>query len=384
MLISNPSLETLLAQDLTNKEAWLIYSDWLQMQHDSRGELIALKYRLEENSLEEERMSIKNRMNTIKYGNYTKWLGKELTAFLKSTKIEITEYIPPPSNNLLSKTTERFSKWLDKDLPKTKLGDIIKCKWICGFITEAVFYSQPLTQDKIGVLLRILRSPAGILLNKLTISDIDYAEGILQKIAKGKPHTNLRQLYVVEKNQYRKETNFYSLERAFPHLEYFSLQATINPVIPLALHHTRLERLVVHGIYQIEGAIVWQKLKLPALRKLQLHFQPYSSQEPSSEYNFLNPLLEQGLFPNLTYLNIKHIDLNKKFMVKLAESKLLSNLKELNLSQNYLSDRQLSYLIEIIEYFQHLEVLNLGANFSLPAQDKLRALFKTTHLRFDH
>lgn len=180
------------------------------------------------------------------------------------------------------------------------------------------------------------------------------------------PH--LKSLYIGNVSSYEFEiswiapTNLSPILEAFPSLEILKLrgaggyfnQNTHLQIKTIIMESAGLDERVPQQLMQchfhnLEHLELW-------LGKLE---RGYGKAIPLNDFE---PLFNKNLFSKLTYLGLKNNYQADQYAIALADSKLLKQLKVLDLSLGTLTDLGAEYLLEIAD-LSHLELLDLHFHF---------------------
>lgn len=153
------------------------------------------------------------------------------------------------------------------------------------------------------------------------------------------------------------QTNLAPLLSAFPELKSFSVKGSSGLSLE-PLQHAKLEELfIICGGLPKDVLSSITRAELPELRKLELYLGVDDYGFDGSLEDVL-PLLEQGLFPKLTYLGLKDSEIQDEIAKAVAEAPILDQLDVLDLSQGTLSDEGAEALLasDRIKRLKHLDL----------------------------
>ncbi|MBD2096391.1 STM4015 family protein [Trichocoleus sp. FACHB-591] len=154
------------------------------------------------------------------------------------------------------------------------------------------------------------------------------------------------------------------LLQAYPHLEMLQVRGGMGLefVPPENALHEHLKALILEtGGLSRETVLQIYEWDLPALEHLEFWF--------GSEYyggncweQDLSPILDDLIFPNLTYLGLRNSQFADDLIDRLVRSPLLPGLQVLDLSLGTLSDEGAAKLLEY-DAIRDLEILNVSASY---------------------
>jgi len=322
---TNPELEAKILENPDDTSAYLVYSDWLSEQGDSRGELIAVQVRLQGN--EDATLRAREQALLSQHGN--EWLG-QLAA----------------------------------------LGDDdMKLVWRNGFIHSVRFGPElddyETSEQDFGELVRTLcRLPAARLLDELVVGGKDYDdyptswEDCIEALAQSEVPTRLRRLEFNCGGYWDiSSTELGNLEPAYPKLgELEALRIELGDMEFGTMDLPRLRSLeaVTGGLtvdnLQSVAAAAW-----PHLERLSLHLG-----EEGGDYggdigvDDVVDFLARLNAPNLRHLGLCNTNHSDVLVRHVAESKILPQLKTLDFSDGTLGAQGARTIIEHAGRFEHL------------------------------
>ncbi|PRQ05485.1 WGR domain-containing protein [Enhygromyxa salina] len=336
----NPALEAGIFDDPSNDEAWQVYGDWLQEQHDVRGELI---------SLELQRAQAKG-------------------ATKKKLEARIAEIV-----------AEHEKSWLGglaKHLDHEGIEQVATIKWSRGYIVSASVGNSD--EDWSGaspdtILRALVKLPAAMFLTDLAIGttydDADW-RGVMDKnvhaITKAGKLEALTKLSIADTEGYWdiSSTSVGDVTKVLPVVPRLrSLYVRGGEIELSQLHHDLLESVTLEtgGLPQTTVRAVG-KCKLPNATKLVVFF-------GSSDYGAggsiadLQPLFTGKGVPKLEHLGLCNAEFQDDIARELAKSPLLAQLKHVDLSLGTMTDAGAELILASAAKFEHLESLDLSDNF---------------------
>jgi uncharacterized protein (TIGR02996 family) len=336
----NPELEAGIFDDPTNEEAWQVYGDWLQEQHDARGELI---------SLDQQR-------------------AKATGASKKQLEARIAEI-----------ETEHKKSWLGglaKLLGHDDIDRIAKLEWSRGYIVGASVGNSD--EDWSGpspdtILRALVKSPTAMFLADLSIGttyDDDDWQGLMDKnvhaITKAGKLEALTNLSIADTEGYWdiSSTSVGDVTKVLPVVPRLRSLFVRGGQIDLSqLHHDLLESVTLETGGLPQGTVrAVGKCQLPNATQLVVYF-------GSSDYGAggsiadLQPLFTGKGVPKLEHLGLCNAEFQDDIARELAKSPLLAQLKHVDLSLGTMTDAGAEAILAAAAKFKHLEVLDLSDNF---------------------
>jgi uncharacterized protein (TIGR02996 family) len=336
----NESLEKILLQNPNNKEAWLVYADWLSSQGDVRGEIIAL-----------ENQDKKKNKSAVK-----KLLKEHQEAWL---------------NPVASEEDELLLSELDN----------VNLTWKNGFLETAQIFQagEPEYNDEgydyygedgpgaEKTLEALLNSEAARFLHTLEVQLLDAN---ISKTALVKPGSaSLRQLTIGDPNEeWISPTSLgpmTALAKSLPNLEGLTLRGQ-GSALSLGGKSTRwpkLKELTIQAMYLEET--LWKSLAsvmLPKLEQLSVDMVWSSFEYGEANLAGLSGFLSRTDLPQLKVLGIHGSTLGSPLLQQLLDSPLLPRLTELRLMGNDLGKEGAELLLENLDRFRHLKVFNVDYN----------------------
>lgn len=316
------------------KEAWLVYSDWLQTKGDNRGELINLEY------LEETSSKINEKRKKLRcYENYLTWSGVALASLFQLQHIFLNkeEYIKPFIEEIITTTGN-----------KNKFGLFepqIQIEWKFGFI-YSVSINIYLFFNNINYtnlyLQAILASPSTMFLSHLSIcfSNGCFAD-IFPILRQNMPHQGVRKfkfsyhdfnsINTIQKNLVTQG----DLAEVFPKLQTLSIQAHGDSLCFDQLTHSTVQEVELDAEIEVIDKInfpnaVTLKVTQKSFDLLEKYYQSFNNikniifKDIQSQHHLiqclkaLQPLKNiktLKLFPSFSF---KNNDFIEKYQITLA------------------------------------------------------------------
>ena len=313
-----------------------VYADWLQRQGDPRGELAAVQL--------------------------------QLAADPKHKAARAAE------KALFKAHGERL---LGKLAP---IADLVHTTWRAGFIHAArvahtyersSMHDGELEElDVAQVVGWLLDEPSARFLRELTVGIVTYEDNSYGPIARliGKRYLPaLRSLFLGDFDSEETELSWSQLANvepiyaAVPNLRRLKLRSGSMRLGRIVL--PRLERFeVVTGGLDPKAARAIAGARWPSLRELsiQVGTERYGGTATLAD---LQPILDGAGLPRLRHLGLTNLEYSDAAIAAVADSKLLPQLEELDLSLGTLSDDGARVLYRYQNAFRHLRRIDVDANF---------------------
>jgi uncharacterized protein (TIGR02996 family) len=340
---SNPELEAAIEKNLDDPQPYLVYADWLQSHGDARGELIALSHQ----------------------GKADTWIESHREALLGRELVERLEWDPPELKVdwhlgfIRLASLKRGGYDSDTDVPE--LTQAFLALPVCRFIRGLTFglTGWESDNDYTEVVAAIVESGRGKTLEHIFFGDFEYPDDTEMSWA---PWGDLGALWA-----------------AAPHLKSFKLRGAGGTFGALDLPKCRWFTVETGGLDQAAVTAI-AKATWPSLERLELWT---GSEEygAGSGVDDLLPLLEARAVPRLTHFGLRNSEYTDALVPLLANSKLLKQLKSLDLSMGTLSEAGCQAILDHAAAFAHLESLDLSQSFVPEAMfDRLRAVCAKVNL----
>ena len=325
----NPDLEKPLYENPSNKEAALVYADWLQGEGDPRGELISL---------------------------HAEGKTKEADALIKKHK-----------DHLLGDLVQ----WTEEG----DYGRNLTLKWELGFIKSARVakcdYDDDANPEEI--LEALMKHPSAKFIQELTLGMVDfegenYYGSAIAKLAEAGPRPTMRKIFIGD-FEFPDETEISwtgvsgvnALWENYPNLEEVTLQAGEMEIGDLNLPKLKKLSIVTGGLDEgSQKQLV--KAKLPALEELEVWFgrEDYGF---SGGIDAIQPLFEGKNTPKLKHLGLMNAEFTNDIVRALPGTALLKQIESLDLSMGTLRGEGFQSMLENKDAFAHLRKLDLSSNF---------------------
>ena len=337
----HPTFEAAIVANPDSEQHWQVYADWLESQGDPWGQRI---------SLEIQRDKAK--------GPAKKQLDEQLTA-------------------LVDEQREHFyGKSLPKLLKADDFDEVATVEWKYGLL-RSVRVASP-EYDWSGtapatVLRALVESPAARLLSAITIGlmESEYPVSLnkgIDAISKAGKLEALTDLFIGDfEYPDEQEISWVAVGKvgklfpAMPNLR--SLHVRGGEIDLGTLELPKLERLLIEtgGLPKAAVASVG-KCKLPALTSMEVWFgrDEYGGNGKVSQ---LAPLFTGAGLPKLTHLGLKNCEFQDDIAIALAKSKILAQLRSVDMSMGTLHEPGVEAILANAEAFSHLESLDLRENY---------------------
>jgi uncharacterized protein (TIGR02996 family) len=319
----NPKLEKLICDDPDDDGNFTVYGDWLAAQGSPRGELAA--------------MNAKN--------------------------------MKKPAEKLLAKHPEL---WGDLVGHQDMLEHVT---WRGGFIDKAkIMYARDRPDGKksdVPAVLAMLLDGPGRFIRELTVGLVDDQgnsyDPITALLAKRGPLPTLRSLYYGSFTYEETELNWSSignlakLYAAVPKLQRLKLRSGDAMKLGTIVLPELREFSTVTGGMQAASAKAIATATWPKLETLDLMLGDHGL--PGPTVKDIQPILDAKGLGKLTWLGITNFNFHKELVPALLASKILKQLKTLDLSMGTLGDQQAAILGAAKNKLGHLEQLIVGENY---------------------
>jgi uncharacterized protein (TIGR02996 family) len=337
----NLELEAAIADAPNNLDAWQVYADWLQSQGDVWGERVSLALQRDK-AKGPTKAKLTKQIAAYDETHAEALYGNTLAAMLGKPEFEQVALLSAPYGLFLTvKVKSPQYDW--KGLaPHTVLAAIVK-------------------------------SPAARLLHMICIGLIDYEYPVnlgkgIEAISKAGKLESLRTLFIGD-FEYPDENeiswvavgNVAKVLPVAPRLRELHLRGA--EISLGALEHPTLEKLTIETGGLPGGAVASVgKCKLPELRHMEvwLGTNEYGG---SGKISQLKPLFEGGGVPKLEHLGLQNSDFEDDVAIALSKSKLLAQLKSVDLSMGTMHEPGAQAILDNAAKFRHLGELDLERNF---------------------
>lgn len=339
----NPQLEAAIEARLDDPQPYLVYADWLQGKGDPLGELIVLQ---QQNS--------------------------------------------PAAKALLKKHQETFLGPL-ATFGDDKYGKGVKLEWQFGFIKHAEIRWDSFGEgedDPTGDLAAVLELPTARFLQSLRLGPCAADEEmtfqvLIDAFEETKRPATLRELYLGNVGDWDISStgtgDFGSIAPLFPKLEKLTLHAG-NIDLGKNVSLPELKSLAIEtGTLTKDDIKAIVSLKAPKLERLEIWFGS-SNYGASGGVKDIASILDGSAFPKLTHFGLMNCEWVGEGVRALMGSKLLKQLKSLDLSMGCLADVDIDAMLARKELFSHLAHLNVEDSALTDAsKPKVKQLAKETN-----
>jgi uncharacterized protein (TIGR02996 family) len=332
---SNPALEQAILDDPAFSEGgakgpWLVYADWLQLQDDARGALIAAH---------------------ASDGDVAGILEANKKAFLGRFAGDLEPYV---------ELTWHMGFWRS-------------ARVFCDYDSaEAMPESVKTIASVVG---HVLRHPSARFLHELRIGLVEtFVDGeadwedAVDAVVKNGVRPSLRRLVIGDfelgddtEVSWTSIGSLKGLWTVLPRLESLEVQGGSIELGKIDAPNLKTLKLRTGGLPS-EPAKQLAKATLPALEHLEVWFgaDEYGAECTVAEANGI--LKSKGL-PSVTWLGLMNAEFANELPALLVASKLLPQLKTLDLSMGTMTDEGAKVILDNAKAFAHLEAINLDDNF---------------------
>ncbi len=334
--LSNPEFEEAILRDPKSEDGYLAYAEWLKGQGDPRGELITLQH-AQLRAQVDEALHLKRKVTALQKQHEGTLLGVGLTS-MQDAKALVTG-------------------------------------WQLGFIHSARIMAPDNDADadfnSVETLTMLLRHPSGRFLRDLTLGipsltfHANYAD-LIKVLTQWAPRT-LTRLFIgdFEHPDESELSRVYlgdleNLLKALPQLTSLRLRGTNVRLGTLELPELRRFVLESAGMSMATVQSI-ASANWPKLEHLELGFggEDYSGPVQGKD---LQPILDATGLPKLIHLGLCDADFSDQLVPLLATSKLLKQLKSLDLSKGTLTDDDAEAMLDNASAFKHLKRLDVTQN----------------------
>jgi uncharacterized protein (TIGR02996 family) len=328
----NPDLEQAILSDPYDREAYSVYADWLQGQGDPRGELIALQLAGKTN----------------------------------------------PADELLEKHADYFWGPLAEHKTTYDGKDDAALTWKFGFIHAANLSHNHYANEEFEgslaeVLELLLRHPSGRFLTELTMTfnndpNEDDLQDLIDILAKKAPAT-LRKIVIGDFAYGGEDTEMSwfnvgklgKLWKAVPKLQHLKIQGGSFTLGDLELPELKHAAFVTGGLSKASGKSIasatWPKIE---------HLEVWFGQDEyggDCTVKDVQPLLDRTDLKSLSSLALMNAQFTDELCTVLAKSKLLEQIKVLDLSKGCMTDAGAAAIAQHKDAFGHLDSLVVTENY---------------------
>jgi uncharacterized protein (TIGR02996 family) len=248
----------------------------------------------------------------------------------------------------------------------------LQIQWRAGYVQWARITDQLDAPPAMQLLSELLTRPCARFLGTLVLGPWrrgSYADAV-ELLAHTGPHRSLRRLYVGDFIQEECEISWSTLGDVgrllplLPHLEALTLRG--GELTLGALKHERLRRLEIEsGGLPARAVQSVGQADLPALEHLTL-WTGSAAYGGDGDARMLADLFQGTKLPRLVHLGLMNSEFSDDIAVELASSRILPQLRSVDLALGCLSDRGGEAILARAERFAHLEELRLNHNFLSP------------------
>jgi uncharacterized protein (TIGR02996 family) len=348
---TNPELEAAIQRNPDDRDAYLVYGDWLQSKGDPRGQLIAVQAALLD-----------------KPGD------KHLTRQERDILVEHEDAL---------------------------LGDLMQIEgadeeialgWHLGFLRSATIGGDEFSEiDAIAAIRALFESPSARFLRELRILAVgtdegqaDYSE-VIEALAEVELPSTLRSLtFSIESYQisWSELGDVSPLYPKVPNLRELRIKMGQMDLGRIVLPHLELFEVITGGLArEVMKSIV--EAKWPELQRLTVYLgtDNYGGDCTLSD---LQPLLDGRGLVRLKHLALANSEIADDIARAIASAKILPQLETLDLSKGTLGDEGAEALIAGAQALAHLKQLDLSQSYVSPAvAARLRSALPSVEVNVD-
>jgi uncharacterized protein (TIGR02996 family) len=330
-------LEKLIAKRPDDPDSYLVYADWLSGKGDARGELINVQHALSVLS------------DADKKGARGKELAKRANAIIAKSDGFLPD-VPPK---------------------------MVHVTWRWGFLESVHFNNNDDWMkndvDVVGIAKRVFATPVAFALSELRIGVMrwDYSSkdvpAILKAAAESPAGPQIRRIQIGAFGSYDVDCAMYNpgkleaLAKLFPGLESLKLHGSEFSLATFELPNLKTLAIETCGLTKKHLKCVLDA-KWPKLERVELWF---GSEEQSANCRVrdLGPILDGSAFPKVKHLGLMNAEFTDDLAQALVTSKVLKNLKTLDLSKGMMGSVGARAILEAPKAFKHLESLSVDDNY---------------------
>ena len=326
--VRNPDLEKAVFANPDSPDAFLVYGDWLQSKGDPRGELVVVQAAL----------------------------AKEPSAELRQQEADILN--------------KHEDAWFGEVLARMKTRGHAKIAWRYGFLESVILDGVDSDDDASDAYPALMEVAAATFLRELELGILhpsqpspSYQKVIDKMVERGVPKA-LRRLafdigdYQISWTALGDLSKLYSQLRS---LEELSIKVGSMTLGAIELPMLRSLEIVTGGFSKDNMASV-ARASWPALERLKLSFGD-PNYGGDCAITDVEPILSGRTLPKVTVLGLTNATFEDDIALAIAHSKILRQLRVLDLSQGTMTDSGARVILERINAFRHLERLVLSENY---------------------
>ncbi|MGZ3418997.1 MAG: WGR domain-containing protein [Polyangiales bacterium] len=338
----NPELEKAIVADPENQQLYSVFADFLEEQGDPRGELISLQIA----GKDKEAKAL---------------IQKESEYFLGPLAEHTKCYDGDLGNNNRSNSDD----WVEENQQAFL--------WKNGFIHRVRLahdsYADEEFQGKlVDILDMLLRHPSGRYVVEFAFNsngdpNEDDLQDLLDLLGRKAPPT-VRKILIgdnVDQISWYHVGNLEPLWKGAPNLRWFEIEAGEFLVGSMSCPNLEHAVFKTGGLAKAAGKSI-ATAQLPNIRHLDIWYgdDNYGGDCTIKE---VMPLLERTDLKHLTHLGLKNSQFSNDIAKAIGGSRILGQLKELDLSMGTLTDEGAEAMAANKDAFKHLEVLDLTHSF---------------------
>lgn len=333
--LTNPELEARILADRNDLSAYLVYSDWLSERGDPRGELIAVQAKLKETPND---------------------------AALKASEAKLL--------------ADNGKDWLGALAGKG--DDDVAVTWRLGFV-DSIRLGPPLDDHATSELVSpetlemLVQLPGIALLRELIVGSIEYDDyptswdACVEVLAEQGVPAGLERLEFNRGGMWDiSSTELGDLSKLYPRLaklRELKIEMGSMELGVIDLPALRSLEIVTGGLKKTNLDSI-RNASWPSLERLSLCIgESQNDYGCDVELEDVSKLLAEANLPHVRHLGLANSNLADQFVGELVRSKLLAQLKSLDLSRGTFGNQGARDIIENATAFKHLEEIDLTHNY---------------------
>ncbi|HEY0254544.1 MAG TPA: WGR domain-containing protein [Kofleriaceae bacterium] len=344
----NPELEKAILANPFDREAYAVFADWLQEQGDPRGELISLQ--------------LGNRDGAAK-----KLIQSQAAYFLGDLAEHQKVYDSNGNNNVSHlRTNEQHKAW-EKVADQAFLwrnGYIYRCR--LSYDEDST--DEPFDAELKDLLSAVLAHPSGRYIVEFAFqtngsSNDDDLQPLIDVLAKSAPATT-RKLVLgdnVDQISWHHTGNLGKLWRGVPNLQVLEIETGEFEVGKMVAPNLERAIFITGGLSKSCGKNI-ATADMPKVKHLEIYYGT-KNYGGSCSVKEVKPLLDRTDLKQLEYLGLKNSEFADDIAKAVVDSKLVKQLKVLDLSLGTMTDAGAAILAANKDKLKHLELLDLHRNY---------------------
>ena len=365
----NPALEKAILANPLDRDAYAVFADWLQEQGDPRGELISLQLHNKDKAAQK---LIEHHAGYFLGPLAPFQTARDTVGGSTSTNGQ-THLRTPEQNAQWKKTSSQAFLWRNGYIYRVRLSHD-------DYALDADRKEgQVADETPTAELLKLaFDHPSGRYITELNLMsngdpNEDDLQDLLDLVGKKAPST-LRKIVIgdnVDQISWHHTGSLTKMWKGVPNLQILEIESGDFDVG--AMDAPNLERaiFVTGGLSKACGKHI-ATAKMPKVKHLEIYYGT-DNYGGTCTLKEVAPLLERTDLKNLTYLGLKNSEFANDIAKAVVGSKLVRQLKVLDLSLGTMTDEGAQALADGKAALKHLEVLDLTRNYLTKAGIKLVA-----------